>query len=321
MARIEGTDPTAPKLCLMGHTDVVPVTAESWREEPFGGELIDGEVWGRGALDMFCLTASMAVVMRHIARETWRPRGDLIYFGVADEEAGGRWGAEWMVDHHWDAIACDYVLTELGGFWSADGKSVTIHTAEKGLASRALTIGGTPGHGSMPYGSDNAIVKAAEVVRRIAALHPSTSFDERWESRVRNSGLELTIQDGLLDPHRLEDTLAALPPSQARGLHASSHTTMSCNVISGGQKLNVIPDQVRLEVDIRTLPGVTGPDVDALLADTLGELAESVHVEPIFNDEATASVTATPLWESLEHQISRAFPGSKILPNLMVGRH
>ena len=82
-ARIEGADPAAPKLCLMGHTDVVPVSAESWSGDPFGGELIDGEVWGRGALDMFCLTASMAVVMRQIARGTWRPRGDLIHFGVA----------------------------------------------------------------------------------------------------------------------------------------------------------------------------------------------------------------------------------------------
>jgi acetylornithine deacetylase/succinyl-diaminopimelate desuccinylase-like protein len=319
VARIEGTDPTAPKLCLMGHTDVVPVSADSWSEDPFGGELIDGEVWGRGALDMFCLTASMAVVMRQIARGTWRPRGDLIYFGVADEEGGGQWGAEWMVDHHWDAIACDYVLTELGGFWSADGESVTIHTAEKGLAARALIIEGTPGHGAIPYGSDNAIVKAAEVVRRISALRPATSFDERWKSRVRHSGLDLAIQEGLLDPGRLEDTLDALPVREALGLHASSHTTLSCNMIGGGRKLNIIPDQVRLEVDIRTLPGVTGPDVDRLLADALGELASSVRVEPLWNDEATASVTDTPLWKSLEHQIRRAFPASKTIPSLFVG--
>src|SRR5947207_9841757 len=114
VARIEGRDPDAPTLMLMGHTDVVPVNAPAWRHDPFGGELIDGEVWGRGAIDMLNLTASMAVAFRHLATTGFRPKGTLIYLGVADEEAGGHWGAEWMVDRHWDAIGADYVLTESG---------------------------------------------------------------------------------------------------------------------------------------------------------------------------------------------------------------
>jgi acetylornithine deacetylase/succinyl-diaminopimelate desuccinylase-like protein len=89
----------------------------------------------------------MAVAFRAVARSGWRPRGDLIYFGVADEEAGGTLGAKWMVDHNWDAIACDFLLTEMGGFRLGDGRSIAIHTAEKGLAWRRLTIRGTPGHG------------------------------------------------------------------------------------------------------------------------------------------------------------------------------
>ncbi len=104
VARIEGTDPDAPTLCLMGHTDVVPVNPTGWSHDPFGGELVDGEVWGRGAIDMLNITASMAVAFRHLALSGFRPKGTLIYFGVADEEAGGRWGAEWMVDNHWEAI-------------------------------------------------------------------------------------------------------------------------------------------------------------------------------------------------------------------------
>src|SRR3954451_25492130 len=91
VARIEGSDPTAPTLCLMGHTDVVPVNPSGWSRDPFGGELIDGEVWGRGAIDMLNITASMAVAFRHLASSGWRPKGTLIYFGVADEEAGGMW--------------------------------------------------------------------------------------------------------------------------------------------------------------------------------------------------------------------------------------
>ena len=89
VARIEGSDPDAPTLCLMGHTDVVPVSPAGWHHDPFGGELIDGEVWGRGAVDMLNLTASMAVATKYLARSGWRPRGTLIYLGVADEEAGG----------------------------------------------------------------------------------------------------------------------------------------------------------------------------------------------------------------------------------------
>ena len=94
VARIEGSDPTAPSLCLMGHTDVVPVNPDGWDRDPFGGELVDGEIWGRGAVDMLNLTASMSVAFRHLAGSGFRPRGDLILFAVADEEAGSTYGAQ-----------------------------------------------------------------------------------------------------------------------------------------------------------------------------------------------------------------------------------
>ena len=97
VAKIEGSDPTAPSLCFMGHTDVVPVDESGWRHDPFGGELIDGEVWGRGAVDMLNVTSSMAVTFRHIASSNRRYPGDIIYFGVADEEAGGGYGAKQLV--------------------------------------------------------------------------------------------------------------------------------------------------------------------------------------------------------------------------------
>ena len=105
----------------MGHTDVVPVNPDGWSHDPFGGELIDGEVWGRGAIDMLNLTSSMAVAFKHLATTGFQPKGTLIYFGVADEEAGGLYGAEWALEHHLDALRSDYVLTELGG-WSSLGR-------------------------------------------------------------------------------------------------------------------------------------------------------------------------------------------------------
>ena len=135
-------------LCLMGHTDVVPVSPDGWSRDPFGGELIrnaDGadEVWGRGAIDMLNLTSSMAVAFRHLARSGFKPKGDLIYFGVADEEAGGTWGAEWMFEHHPEAVDADYCLTELGGWSHVDDhghRHVTVNVGEKGLAWRRLRI-------------------------------------------------------------------------------------------------------------------------------------------------------------------------------------
>src|SRR5215211_1758539 len=211
VARIEGSDPEAPTLCLMGHTDVVPVSPDGWREDPFGGELIDGEVWGRGAIDMLNLTASQAVAFRSLVDRGFRPRGTLIYFGVADEEAGGVWGAKWMVEHQWDAIACDYVLTEMGGWPHAGGSKVGISIGEKGIAWRRLRVRGSPGHGSMPFGADNALVTAAEVVGRLAAYRPAARLDELWAARVAASSLPEGTKAALLDPARLDATLAELP--------------------------------------------------------------------------------------------------------------
>ena len=115
LARLEGTDPSAPTLMLMGHTDVVPVDVDGWQRDPLGGELVDGVVWGRGAIDMLNLTAAMAVATRRLATSGRRPRGSLFFLAVADEEAGGALGAGWLAEHATDAIRCDYVITENGG--------------------------------------------------------------------------------------------------------------------------------------------------------------------------------------------------------------
>src|SRR5262245_15115869 len=183
VARIEGSDPKAPTLCLMGHTDVVPVTPETWTRDPFGGELVNGEVWGRGAIDMLNITASQAVVLKALARRPggWKPRGSLVYLACADEEAGGLLGAGHVCNRHWDSLRADYLLTENGGTLSRDphgNLNVTVHVGEKGVAWRRLRIKGTPGHGSMPYGANNALIKAAQVVSRLAEYRPSPYVDD-----------------------------------------------------------------------------------------------------------------------------------------------
>ena len=322
VARIEGTDPTAPTLCLMGHTDVVPVNPESWSRDPFGGELVDGEVWGRGAIDMLNVTASMAVAFRELARSGFRPRGTLIYFGVADEEAGGHWGAEWMLDHHWDAVGAQYVLTELGG-WSAEGadgvRRVTVNVGEKGIAWRRLRVRGTPTHGSMPFGADNALLKAAEVVRRIGAYRPAASIGPLWRDQVQAMALPDEVKTALVDPARLWSTLEAMPTAVARGCHAMTHTTFSPNVVHGGQKTNTIPDVVDIDVDIRTVPGTTAADVDGHLRAALGEWYDHVEVSVLQQADPTLSPVATPLWDVLTRHTQVAYPGAQLEPGLMVG--
>src|ERR671924_644354 len=178
VARIEGSDPAAPTLCLMGHTDVVPVTPEHWTRDPFGGELVKGEVWGRGAVDMLNLTASQAVALKALARR--------------------------VVKKHWDALRADYLLTENGGTVSShEGQlHVTVHVGEKGVAWRRLRVKGTPGHGSMPYGADNALIKAAQVVSRLADYRPSPYIDELWTAFVRTLDVEPSVKAALVDPAR-----------------------------------------------------------------------------------------------------------------------
>ena len=331
VARIAGTNPNAPSLCLMGHTDVVPVNESGWREDPFGGEIIDSgdgpEVWGRGAVDMLNITASMAVAFRNLASGGFRPTGDLIYFGVADEEAGSTYGARWMADNHPDAIRADYVLTESGGLHSGpeDASVVGINIAEKGVAWRRLRVRGTPGHGSAPFRGNNALVKAAGVIQRLADYRPAPRFHELWPARVESLGVPDDLKAALLDPDAIDAALVALPKGHAAHFHACTHTTFSPNLIDGSEsgggrmKVNTIPDAVVIDVDVRTLPGEGPDDVDAHLRAALGELFDQVEVEPLMNDAASISRIDTPLWDSLQRAVNVPFPATRLSPQFMVG--
>jgi acetylornithine deacetylase/succinyl-diaminopimelate desuccinylase-like protein len=323
VARIEGSDPSAPSLCLMGHTDVVPVNAGGWSRDPFGGELVDGEVWGRGAVDMLNITSSMAVAVAELARRGFRPRGDLIYFAVADEESGSAHGAQWMADHAADVIRADYVLTENGGLHSgpSDAPFVAMNVGEKGVAWRTLRVRGTPGHGSAPFRTDNALVKAAAVINRLAEYRPAPRAHELWRAQLDSMGLDDDLRAALADPAQIDAVLDAMPnAAAARHLHACTHTTFSCNVVAGNQlKTNVIPDAIDIGVDVRTLPGETGDDVQAHLDAALGDLAAKVEVEVVMNDPASISRTDTPLWDALQRAVARPFPTARLTPRMIVG--
>ena len=320
VAKIQGSDPNAPTLMLMGHTDVVPVNLEGWTRDPFSGDLEDGMVWGRGAIDMLNITASQAVAFRRLADSGFTPRGTLVYLAVADEEALGTWGAHWLVDHEWDAVRADYVLTESGGFQmpSPHGPRLPVMVAEKGTYWSKIHVHGTPGHGSQPFRTDNALVKAAEVVRRIHEYQPVAQINEVWRRHVEAMDYPLEMREAFLDPSAIRDYCEQLPLGMGRLVHACTHTTFAPTVAHGGTKTNVIPDHVELEVDIRTLPGQTGDEARALLLDAIGDLADSVEITSN-DDGSTSSPIDTPLWDALSTVTAKLVRDSALVPFLMVG--
>jgi acetylornithine deacetylase/succinyl-diaminopimelate desuccinylase-like protein len=319
--KFDGSDPNAPSLCLDGRTDVVPVTPSGWSRDPFAGELVDGEVWGRGAVDMLNLTASMAVVMKQLARTGTRPRGDVVFVAVADEESGSKHGARFMAEQHRELMATDYVLTENGGLHSGgDQPSIGIVAAEKGVAWRRLTVRGTPGHGSAPFKANNALIKAAAVVQRIAEYRPAPRFHELWRGEVERQNLPDNVKRQLLDESAIDALLDELPREHGAGHYYScTHTTFSPNTLVSQTKTNVIPDTVTIDVDVRTMPG-DGPDeVAAHLRAALGDLADDVEVAPLMNDVASISRSDTPLWDAMTRAVERRFPGARLAPRLSVG--
>jgi acetylornithine deacetylase/succinyl-diaminopimelate desuccinylase-like protein len=322
VARIGDRRADAPTLLLMGHTDVVPANEDRWQRDPFGGELVGGEVWGRGAVDMLNLTASMAVATRHLAVSGFRPEGALIYLAVADEEALGTWGAAHLSRHEIDAVGADYVITESGGIPVPGGDGdlrLPVLVGEKGSCWCTLRVTGTPGHASQPYQTDNALVTAARVVQRLADYRPETRIHETWRRFLDGMALPDEVAGPLLDPDRLVDALASLPLAMARQFHACTHTTIAPTVARGGSKTNVIPDQVDLQLDIRTLPGQTLPDVRAILDEALGDLADRVEMIDDHDDPSTESPIETPLWDTLGRVTKAFYTGSHLVPMIGVG--
>jgi len=321
VARIEGTDPKAPTLLLMGHTDVVPVNVDGWQRDPFAAETVDGEVWGRGAVDMLNLTATMAVAFRSLARSGFKPKGTLVYLAVADEENLGTWGAEHLLDNEGDAVRADYVVTEAGGFQmpTARGPRLPVIVGEKGSYWCRIAVRGTPGHASQPFRTDNALVTAAEIVRRLAEYKPPTMIHDTWRRFIEGVDFGPEWNARLLDENTLHEFCEELPIGLARQAHACTHTTFAPTIIHGGTKTNVIPDRVDIEVDIRTLPGQRASDLRAMLDDVLGDLAQHVEVTPFDENESTASPTETPLWDAMARSASQLVEGSALVPFLTVG--
>jgi len=301
--RIPGQDPRAPRLILMGHLDVVPVSADGWTHDPFGGDIDDGFVWGRGAVDMLNLTAAMAAVFRD-RMEGPPPQGDLLFLAVADEENGGTYGAEYVVEEHWETVRAEYLLTEIA-YPAVDGEGgpiPTINVGEKGPFWHQLRASGTPGHGSQPYGADNALIPLARAVVAVADSATPVSISDDWRDFVATLALTARQKAALVDPDRIDemiDELAVTDPHFARYVHACTHLTMTPTVLNAGAKANVIPDEAVASVDARLLPGQDEDTVRGHLAKILGGDAEAIDIELVRTSPANSSKPEGRLWESL----------------------
>lgn len=316
---VPGTDPEAEPLTLLGHTDVVPVDAKRWTTDPFGAEIIDDRLYGRGSVDMLFITAAMAAVTREIARHG-QPKGRLTFVGVADEEARGGLGAKWLSEQHGNAFPWRNCLSETGGshLEIADGSdALVVVVGEKGAAQRRLHVSGDAGHASNPYGKDFSVTRIGEVARRIAAIRTPVSSDGIWQGLVRAFRFDESTEQSLLDgtdPDAYEKfgRLAAYAD-------AISHLTIAPTVLRAGGAINVLPSSAYLELDIRPLPGMTQDEIDDLLREGLGDLAEQVHIERLISEEATVSPTSGPLYDAILDTFEEFFPGVPVIPTISAG--
>jgi acetylornithine deacetylase/succinyl-diaminopimelate desuccinylase-like protein len=314
IARIEGCDPDRAPLLIHGHLDVVPAEASEWSLDPFAGELRDGYVWGRGAIDMKDMDAMILALVREWARTGRKPPRDLVLAFVSDEEAGGRQGAHHLVDHHPGLFAdCTEAISEVGGFsvsLDENRRLYLIQTAEKGINWLRLRATGRPGHGSMVH-DDNAVTRLAAAVSRIGAYeHPVVVTDT-----VRRMVEAIAAATGLdLDP---DDPEAWLPQlgGMARMIGAVIRNTTNPTMLAAGYKTNVIPSSAEATIDARFLPG----QEQAMLSAIDELLGEGVDREFIVQDIAVETSFDGALVDAMSAALRAEDPGAFPVPYLMSG--
>jgi len=314
VARIPGRG-EGPSLLLLSHTDTVLADPAEWSVDPWSGELRDGCVWGRGALDMKDQVAASAVAIAALAREGFRPPGDLIFAATADEEMGEgvTYGLEWLCEEHPDAVRCDYAVNEGAGDRVELGGRVLYlcSAAEKRSSPFVLRVHGRSGHGSMPAIADNALVKAARFVERLGAFEPEPVL-------IPEAAGFLEAMAGSVPA--VEDALAlarSIDPVAAELVEPLLGMTVAPTMISASQKRNVIPGQCEVTVDCRLLPGQTEAEADGLVRSWLGE--GDYEVEWRDAQGGTRSELGTPLWSAIESFVDVIEPGARLAPICVAG--
>jgi acetylornithine deacetylase/succinyl-diaminopimelate desuccinylase-like protein len=314
VARIEGTDRDRPALLVHGHLDVVPADPTEWSVHPFSGEQRDGYVWGRGAVDMKDMDAMVLALVRDWARTGAKPDRDIVLAFVADEEAGGRKGAHFLVDSHADLFeGCTEAISEVGGFSITvrdDLRLYLVQTAEKGLAWMKLTADGRPGHGSFVH-DENAVTRLAQAVSRIG----STRLPTVLTPPMRQFLDEVSDAYGIdIDPDHPEQALARLG-SISRMIGAALRNTANPTMLDAGYKANVIPGTASATIDGRYLYGQE-QEFEKQLDELIGE---GVTREWITYDQAVETTFDGPSVDLMIEALKAEDPAARAVPFTMSG--
>jgi acetylornithine deacetylase/succinyl-diaminopimelate desuccinylase-like protein len=307
VARLRGAA-EGPVLGLLSHVDTVLANPDEWQRDPWSGDLVDGEVWGRGAQDMKSQTAAEVAAALDLARSGWRPgHGDLLVLVVVDEETGGGDGAIWLTENHADLVRCDYLLNEGGGtvIPHGDERLYGVCTAEKGVFRFSLTTRGAAGHASMPNVADNALPKLAPLLTALATRRPSLDLTEAPMALLAALGLEDL------------DALRAANPGLAAFAEPMSSVTFAPTIITAGTKINVIPSAATLTVDCRVPPGHGRETAERRMAEVLDGLGDGYEVRWIEEVVGNGSPTESPLMDALRRWVGEEDPGARVVPTML----
>ena len=319
-----------PSLLLLSHLDVVAANPKEWSVDPFGGLVKDGFVWGRGALDMKSMTAMEVMVLKLLKRNGVKLKGDVILAATADEEKGGEAGAGWLVANHPEKIVADYVLNEGGGqaIPIGDKNFYTIQTAEKGIYWFRVKARGTPGHGSVPGISDNAILRMNRVVEKLGnhrakiSIVPTVKLllnEIAKENKTLHQSLSLLLQNPAIGDQPL-DTLAQSDKVMAEELRAMLRMTIAPTMIHGGVKENIIPSECEAVFDCRILPGQTPNDAMNEIKGLLKDVGlEKLEFETIQANEPSESPADTSLYSLIVDVMKEFEPDCATMPFLLTG--
>ena len=314
VARLRGAA-DGPVLCLLSHVDTVLATPADWSRDPWSGDLAEGCVWGRGAQDMKSQTAAEVAAALSLARSGWRPaQGDLLVVVVVDEEVGGELGAIWMCEHHPDKVRCDFLLNEGAGavFPYDGGRYYGVCVAEKGVFRFRVLTDGIAGHASIPRMGDNALLKMAPLLARMAERQPGYDLTDGARAMLEGLGLEV---NGGVDPalERLRSTDAGL----ALLVEPMLGVTLTPTRIWASEKINVIPASAELRVDCRVPPGLGADDAIARIREVLGE--DGYRLEFTEQVVGNASPVSSPLMDAIEDWVRVNDPGARVVPMILPG--
>jgi acetylornithine deacetylase/succinyl-diaminopimelate desuccinylase-like protein len=305
-----------PTLCYLGHVDTVLADVSAWTHDPWSGDIADGHLWGRGALDMKSQVAAEIAAAASLARSGWRPaRGELLIVAVVDEETGGSLGAEWITKNHPEKVRCDLLINEGGGavFEVGDRRCYGVCCAEKGVFRFTVTTDGVAGHASMPGMGDNALLKMGPVLERFAARQPSYRPTAEPLAFLRGIGEDADDPEGSLE------RLRALDPRLAIMFEPMLGVTFTPTRISASEKINVIPSRAVLKVDCRVPPGLGEQEVREGIAEVLGEENDSWRIEFTERVVGNRSPVASQLMDTISSWIAERDPGAEVVPVILPG--